>query len=278
MPLDQSLGIRAAVGSPPFATNDPADVRNVKRLLNEHASRLGFAAFADNGDVSPGFIEAIKKYQGQVVGMKSPDGRVDPGGKTIGSLNGSAEAPAKAQPRSGKVPAPPEGQSMAWDPATVASANAAIIQFALAKAGNTAQGTCSRSVGNAINAGLPPGWRRIPGIVNERSVVPYGNHADTQGPASGGEMGPVLEKVGYVFIKRVVGIQFDLDFPLQPGDVIVVKSVVKSTGAPHDGHVAIWTGNRWVSDFKQGGGRDPNPYSSSGSKKAIEYSVYRLGG
>src|SRR4051812_21868440 len=87
MALNQSLGIRAAVGAPPGAMNNRPDVEVVQRLLNEHASKVGFAPLPVNGMVSQQMINAIQQFQQKVVGMHPPDGRVDPNGTTLRKLN-----------------------------------------------------------------------------------------------------------------------------------------------------------------------------------------------
>lgn len=83
----QSLGIKAAVGAQPGAANNRTDVEVIQRLLNEHVARVGYPTQTVNGVVSPQMIDAIKKFQQKVVGMKLPDGRVDPNGTTLRKLN-----------------------------------------------------------------------------------------------------------------------------------------------------------------------------------------------
>jgi hypothetical protein len=87
MPLTQCLGIKAAVGAQPGAANNRADVEVIQRLLNEHAAKVGYPTQPVNGMASPLMIDAIKKFQQKVVGMKMPDGRVDPTGTTLRKLN-----------------------------------------------------------------------------------------------------------------------------------------------------------------------------------------------
>jgi peptidoglycan hydrolase-like protein with peptidoglycan-binding domain len=96
MALTQSLGIKAAVGAQPGAANNRADVEVVQRLLNEHVTRVGYPTQPVNGLVSPQTIDAIKKFQQKVVGMKLPDGRVDPAGTTLRKLNEPAGTPTPA--------------------------------------------------------------------------------------------------------------------------------------------------------------------------------------
>ncbi len=93
MALSMSHDIRGAVGAAPGAVNNRADVEAVQRLLNAHTGRGGYPAVPVNGVVSPQMIQAIKAFQQKVVGMRMPDGRVDPGGTTLRKLNDPA-APA----------------------------------------------------------------------------------------------------------------------------------------------------------------------------------------
>jgi hypothetical protein len=101
MALNMSLGIKAAVGAPPGAANNRQDVENVQTLLNEHAARVGYPKLPVNGTVTPQMIEAIKKFQQKAIGMKHPDGRVDPSGTTLKKLNEPAGAPSPAPSPSG---------------------------------------------------------------------------------------------------------------------------------------------------------------------------------
>jgi hypothetical protein len=102
MALNQSYGIKAAVGAQPGAVNNRADVETVQMLLNEHAAKAGYAALPVNGVVTPQMIQAIRTFQQKVVGVKMPDGRVDPAGKTLLKLN---EPTGAAAPGGGFNPA-----------------------------------------------------------------------------------------------------------------------------------------------------------------------------
>jgi hypothetical protein len=92
MALNQSYGIKAAVGAQPGAVNNRADVEIIQKLLNEHATKVAYAPLTVNGIVTPQMIQAIKSFQQKVVAMNAPDGRVDPGGKTLLRLNEHAGA------------------------------------------------------------------------------------------------------------------------------------------------------------------------------------------
>jgi peptidoglycan hydrolase-like protein with peptidoglycan-binding domain len=72
------------------------DVLLVQRLLNRHRGTL--PPIGEDGVVGPETIGAIEEFQKRAVGMSWPDGRVDPGGKTIRALS---------EPGSGPAPVPP---------------------------------------------------------------------------------------------------------------------------------------------------------------------------
>lgn len=78
--------IRDSVGR--NGRNRDADVRVVQNLLNAHIRQIPpIEALAVDGDIGPRTIAAIVSFQRLVVGLRSPDGRVDPGGRTLARLN-----------------------------------------------------------------------------------------------------------------------------------------------------------------------------------------------
>jgi hypothetical protein len=68
--------------------NAPADVTLVQGLVNECIGCLtpGMALLRANGTCDGATIDAITAFQRRVVGLKTPDGRVDPGGPTFAAL------------------------------------------------------------------------------------------------------------------------------------------------------------------------------------------------
>lgn len=74
--------------------NTKADVRIVQKLLNNFTTGLGLPALEVDGGYGDNTGKAIRRFQAQVMGLSNPDGRVDPGGRTIRALN----APAHAAP------------------------------------------------------------------------------------------------------------------------------------------------------------------------------------
>jgi predicted chitinase len=84
-PVNTSGGISASVGK--GGKNKNADVKIVQALLNEKEK----AGLKVDGDCGPKTIAAITKFQKDKVGLASPDGRIDLGGKTWKELT---EAPS----------------------------------------------------------------------------------------------------------------------------------------------------------------------------------------
>jgi peptidoglycan hydrolase-like protein with peptidoglycan-binding domain len=76
--------------------NRNPDVRVVQSLLNGQPLTPMDVLVVD-GLSGPRTIDAIESYQRNVLGFSNPDGRVDPGGRTLASL-GSAQAPGGAPP------------------------------------------------------------------------------------------------------------------------------------------------------------------------------------
>jgi peptidoglycan hydrolase-like protein with peptidoglycan-binding domain len=74
--------------------NREADVRTVQDLLNANLNKVpGIAKLDPDGKVGPRTIAAIEAFQRLVVGMTMPDGRVDPGGRTLALLNQNGGPP-----------------------------------------------------------------------------------------------------------------------------------------------------------------------------------------
>jgi peptidoglycan hydrolase-like protein with peptidoglycan-binding domain len=100
--------ISASVGR--SGTNREDDVRSVQLLLNTFilAGRLpSHSMLTVDGKISEKMIAAIEDFQKRFVGMKNPDGRVDPAGKTLENLNGSVLQPtatASGAPAVGRLP------------------------------------------------------------------------------------------------------------------------------------------------------------------------------
>ena len=88
--------------------NRADDVKTIQKLLNEH-SLPPLRALDVDGYCGDGTIAAIRHFQESKVGLKKPDGRVDPGGKTLRALlDGPGQThkengtPATEEPSEGK--------------------------------------------------------------------------------------------------------------------------------------------------------------------------------
>ncbi len=78
--------LKRAVGS--RARNTRSDVVAVQKLLNKWADKIGLVKpLTEDGLVGRQTMLAIIEFQGRVVGMVHPDGRIDPGGTTWRVLN-----------------------------------------------------------------------------------------------------------------------------------------------------------------------------------------------
>jgi hypothetical protein len=70
--------------------NNKADVCTVQTLLNRHVNKLLIQPLKVDGVAGPKTIGAIEAFQRKVVGLSAPDGRVDPGGRTLQALSGQS--------------------------------------------------------------------------------------------------------------------------------------------------------------------------------------------
>lgn len=88
------VSISRPVGKVPLGTpnaNLPQDVKTVQKLLNAQIARLTpMVSLSEDGVIGAKTIAAIQEFQRRVVGMPTPDGRVDPGGATFKALGGTA--------------------------------------------------------------------------------------------------------------------------------------------------------------------------------------------
>lgn len=76
------MTISASVGH--GGRNLASDVQKVQSLLNDHGASPPLAV---DGACGPQTVRAIRWFQEHVVGLASPDGRVDPGGRTWTALS-----------------------------------------------------------------------------------------------------------------------------------------------------------------------------------------------
>jgi peptidoglycan hydrolase-like protein with peptidoglycan-binding domain len=81
--------ISASVGAK--GKNRKADVETVQRLLNKHLAGIGRQHPLEvDGNAGSETIGAIVAFQGRVMSMVEPDGRIDPGGRTMKALTKEA--------------------------------------------------------------------------------------------------------------------------------------------------------------------------------------------
>ena len=86
--------ISASVGI--GGVNRSSDVVVVQTLINRHIGALApVAQLAVDGKVGSKTSGAIRAFQSQVLGFTRPDGRVDPGGRTLQALNQEAGTPSE---------------------------------------------------------------------------------------------------------------------------------------------------------------------------------------
>lgn len=95
--------IRASVGR--GGRNQRTDVKAVQSLLNDHV-KPPIRLLAEDGLVGPKTIQAITNFQRDVVRLPRPDGRVDPGYRTIETLSGGRTGRTHTAPKTGGTASP----------------------------------------------------------------------------------------------------------------------------------------------------------------------------
>jgi len=85
--------ISASVGR--GGANHARDVRLIQELINRQLP-IPLLPLEVDGKIGPATIGAIEEYQRRVAHMAHPDGRVDPGGKTLQALRGMPPTPTPA--------------------------------------------------------------------------------------------------------------------------------------------------------------------------------------
>lgn len=70
-----------------------------------------------------------------------------------------------------------------------------------------------------------------------------------------------LPKIGFEKVSEVAGKKNQAAFEAQPGDIAVMKH-------GNYGHICVWCGSQWVSDFKQ---NRMYPYSDEGTCEIFRY-------
>ncbi|WP_426136112.1 N-acetylmuramidase family protein [Pseudomonas sp. PWP3-1b2] len=103
------ISIKASVGTPGKAVNDPADVRSIQHLFNLIKSTSDLPLVED-GKSGPKLVQRISAYQVARLKAKNPDGVIDANGQTFKSL---VEDAGKATP-SVQAPVQPEKDRQQW--------------------------------------------------------------------------------------------------------------------------------------------------------------------
>ncbi|HEY6814206.1 MAG TPA: hypothetical protein VI168_01580 [Croceibacterium sp.] len=128
-----TTGITKSVGK--GGVNLPADVGIVRQLLAAFVAKAGKPPLA-TGPMDQPTIDAITQFQAQVMQLAVPDGRVDPGGRTITALLRDAAPPVAPAPA--PVPGAPSvtyGNGVAAEARLVCPYAIEVIRKALVAAG-----------------------------------------------------------------------------------------------------------------------------------------------
>lgn len=109
-----TISISGSVGRK--GANRRDDVIAVQSLLNQHVAALGLPPLVIDGMVGVKTIGAIEAFQ-RKIGFGSPDGRVDPGGRTWGALTSGLSAPPSPSPLPAPTPSVPGAvRDESWPP------------------------------------------------------------------------------------------------------------------------------------------------------------------
>jgi hypothetical protein len=90
MATEDSQQLSASVGQ--GGANRKGDVLLVQQLLNDHLP-VGLTNLHLNGECDEATIAAIEEFQRRIVRLSSPDGKVDPNGRTFQALTALTPAP-----------------------------------------------------------------------------------------------------------------------------------------------------------------------------------------
>lgn len=107
--------------------NAEPDVMLVQMLLNKHASAAGYSKLKESGACDSGTLQAIVKFQ-RAIGIASPDGKVEPGKRTLQALQ------ERTLPRQEPEPAQQAGKKAGKVVGKISGVQKKIIDFAEAVA------------------------------------------------------------------------------------------------------------------------------------------------
>jgi hypothetical protein len=111
--------------------NTPDDVKKVQVLLNKHAATAGFGKLSVDGKVGTNTLKAIVVFQ-KAIGIKSPDGVVDAGGRTLKALEDKPVAKPAEDTKA--APAKPAGNGSGRLVGNVTGVQADLVAYAKAVA------------------------------------------------------------------------------------------------------------------------------------------------
>lgn len=114
-------------------TNAPDDVKAIQALLNRHAPVAGFGKMSVDGRPSSQLLKAIVMFQ-KSMGMRSPDGRIDVGGRTLKALMARPVAKPAPAPAPEKPAATPASSGKGRLVGNVSGVQADLIAYAKAVA------------------------------------------------------------------------------------------------------------------------------------------------
>lgn len=154
------------------------------------------------------------------------------------------------------------------------------VAFAQENAVATSIGRCARYVMAAVARGFHAiAATDDPGTLMASSSVAkiekeLGISPGSPVPTSAKSYGTVLEHLGFQAEKTVAAkSSVKEDFAFETGDIIIIQSTTVNA----HGHIQIYDGTQWISDFKQ---KDPLwPHSSPKSEWQVEkpaYVIYRF--
>jgi len=111
------------------AANDAADVKAIQALLNRHGPVAGFDKLSVDGKAGTNTLKAILLFQ-KSIGLRSPDGVIDVGGRTLKAL----EARPVAKPAADETPAAPAASGKGRLNGNVSGVQADLVAYAKAVA------------------------------------------------------------------------------------------------------------------------------------------------
>ena len=154
MSITTTIFIHKSVGA--GGRNDANDVRAVQKQLNDQSMPPRQMLVVD-GKAGPKTAAMIRDFQSVVLGVRNPDGRVDPNGRTLAALN-AMDSQGKWARMSVGAPAAPAA------PGTVASGGGAgaLLEQQARKTGDLS--TYQEVQQFVVNSALPPLKTVVAGI------------------------------------------------------------------------------------------------------------------